>query len=273
MQTPASVGITIRELVSLEDYDACIALQDDTWGHGFSERVPGAILRVAQKIGGVAGGAFDNSGRLLGFVFGMTGVQGGELVHWSDMLAVRPEARGLGLGETLKEHQRRMVLALGVSRMVWTADPLVARNAHFNINHLGALPLEYVENMYGANTGSILHGAMPTDRFVYHWNLDREQTTARSGRADAGDAAIADAIAFEPDGTPVAVPTVDATAVRISVPHDLTLLQADSAGRALAWRIAVRAAFVARFAQGLQVTRFVRGTDHQSPYYVLSTAR
>ncbi len=266
--------ITIRELSSLADYDACVALQDETWGHGFSERVPGAILRVSQKIGGVAAGAFDADGRMLGFVFGMTGLQHGQPVHWSDMLAVRPDARGLGLGERLKAHQRDVVVPLGVHRMLWTADPLVARNAHFNINHLGAFPEEYVENMYGENTGSVLHGAMPTDRFVYHWALDAIQTVPpRTGRADPHDTAIPIAIAIEPDGTPVAVPTVDAAEVRITIPHDLSAVQTTSLDLARAWRIAVRAAFTARFAQGLVVTRFVRGHDDRLPYYVLSATR
>ena len=86
--------ITIRDLSSLQDYADCVALQDETWGAGFSERVPTAILRVSQIIGGVAAGAFDKSGKMVGFVFGMTGVHGRELVHWSDMLAVREELRG-----------------------------------------------------------------------------------------------------------------------------------------------------------------------------------
>ncbi len=273
MTTPAPT-ITIRELSSLADYDACVALQDDTWGHGFSERVPGAILRVSQKIGGVAAGAFDPHGRLLGFVFGMTGLQQGLLVHWSDMLAVRPEARGLGLGERLKQHQRDAVGLLGVQRMLWTADPLVARNAHFNINHLGALPAEYVENMYGENTGSVLHGAMPTDRFVYHWKLDSNDTPPRrAGAAEPHDAALPSAITIERDGTPVAVPTDDEAAVRIVIPHDLSTVQAANPALARAWRIAVRTAFTMRFAHGFVVWRFVRGHNDSLPYYVLSATR
>ena len=42
---------------------------------------------------------------MLGFVFGMTGVQEGRLVHWSDLLAVRPEARDRGIGRRLKLFQ------------------------------------------------------------------------------------------------------------------------------------------------------------------------
>lgn len=271
---PSAPTFTIRDFVSLDDYDACVALQDDTWGHGFSERVPGAILRVAQKIGGVSAGAFATDGTLLGFVFGMTGIRHGELVHWSDMLAVRPDARGLGLGERLKQYQRDAVTPLGVRTMLWTADPLVARNAHFNVNTLRAVPAEYVENMYGGNTGSVLHGAMPTDRFVYRWALDRTgEDRPLTDDPAAGDSRIPAAISFEPDGTPVAVPTGDARSVRIFVPDDLSAVQASSADRALAWRIAVRAAFTTRLDRAFSVTRFVRSQGDELPYYVLHASR
>lgn len=261
----------LRHFSTLADYDACMALQDETWGHAFAERVPGAILRVAQKVGGVAAGAFDDSGRLMGFAFGMTGPMHGQLVHWSDMLAVRPDARGTGVAAALKHFQREAVQQVGAQLMLWTADPLVARNAHFNINHLGARPAEYVENMYGSNTGSVLHGAMPTDRGVYHWQLDTAATfTKRSGLAATGDDQLPAAIAFESDGRPIAVTTGDAPHVRIHIPVDLTAVQATSADLALAWRIAVRAAFVTRFARGYTVTRFVRGHDGTLPYYVVS---
>src|SRR5689334_18372844 len=101
----------IRDLNSLQDYADCVALQEATWGEGFSERVPTAILRVSQMIGGVAAGAFDDTGRMAGFVFGLTGIRDGELVHWSDMLAVRKELRSQGIGEQLKQYQRDKVLS------------------------------------------------------------------------------------------------------------------------------------------------------------------
>src|SRR5215210_1930783 len=148
----SSDGVTIRDLQTLEEYLACCELQEETWGRGFSERVPAAILRVSQKIGGVTAGAFAPDGQMIGFVFGMTGLRDGKPAHWSDMLAVREHARGHHLGDRLKHFQRERVRALGCELMLWTYDPLVARNAHFNINRLGAMPVEYVTDMYGSNT-------------------------------------------------------------------------------------------------------------------------
>src|SRR5438067_3815899 len=164
-------GITVRRVATLAEYQTCVAIQEETWGQGFRELVPTAILMVAQKLGGVCAAAFDAHDRMLGFVFGITGLKDGALVHWSDLLAVRPEARGAHLGERLKRYQRELVLAVGVHTMYWTFDPLVARNAHLNLVRLGARAAEYVPNMYGDRTGSPLHGALATDRFVAEWDL------------------------------------------------------------------------------------------------------
>src|SRR5262245_24679367 len=98
--------IEVRALANQDELNACVDLQHATWGEGFRDVVPASLLKVAQRIGGVVIGAFDAHGTLLGFVFGLTGVERGKIVHWSDMLAVRRDARNLGLGRRLKEQQR-----------------------------------------------------------------------------------------------------------------------------------------------------------------------
>jgi predicted GNAT superfamily acetyltransferase len=264
--------ITIRDLATLDEYLACVALQDETWGDSFSERVPPAILRVSQRIGGVCAGAFDATGNLIAFVFGMTGVRAGRLVHWSDMLAVREAFRGQHLGERLKQYQRHKVLALGVELMLWTYDPLVARNAHFNINRLGARPIEYIPDMYGSHTGSALHGSLPTDRFVVSWDLVRPPAPGRdSGRAPPGDAELAVANPLDGAGLPLPASLPERhTAIRVQVPRDLQEEQRAGGDRALRWRLSVRAALVPLHERGYRVTRFVRAADDALPYYVLT---
>ena len=178
----ASPTIEIRPLVSQSDLHACVALQRETWGATFEDVVPVSILKVTQRIGGVAAGAFDEAGQLLGFVFGMTGVERGHIVHWSDMLAVRAEARNSGLGQRLKEFQRQAAREAGAETIYWTYDPLIARNAHINLNKLGARVTEYVEDMYGT-TDSVLHGSLPTDRFIVAWSTRDDEIGARIAMA------------------------------------------------------------------------------------------
>ena len=258
--------ITIRDLSSLRDYADCVDLQDETWGAGFSERVPTAILRVSQMIGGVSAGAFDEDDRLVGFVFGLTGIRDRELVHWSDMLAVREEWRSQGIGERLKEYQRDKVLALGVRSMLWTFDPLQAGNAHFNINHLGALPVEYVPDMYGSNTGSTLHGPLPTDRFIVRWQLD--SPLARS--ALPGQGALPLANPLDGEGNPVAASMTKAQRVRVQVPADMTAVRAGGHDAAMRWRLNVREVMTDLLARGYHVTAFSRPGDNDLPSYVLT---
>ena len=176
----------IRHLVTHQDFQACIHLQEETWGAGFSERVPSAILHIARRLGGVVAGAFDRDGSLCGFVFGLTGVEGVVPVHWSDMLAVTPRQRGQGLGVRLKAFQREDLLARGIRRMFWTFDPLEAGNAYLNLCKLGVVSNEYVVDMYGSNTGSPLHTGIGTDRLVVLWQMDDRRVTSRLGGCPHG---------------------------------------------------------------------------------------
>lgn len=265
-------GVRIRPLSSNEDYDEAVVLQDEIWGSGFSDRVPASILRVGQKVGGVSAAAFDASGYMLGFVFGLTGVRDGRLAHWSDMLAVREQARGHRLGERLKRYQRDVLRAIGVETMYWTFDPLVARNAHFNLNRLGARIAEYVPNFYGSNTGSILHGALPTDRFVAEWPLgtsDDDAPRPGSPRArpssDVGTTAI-----VEHGHVRLVDPLPDTSRVLVPVPIDIEAALGASAQEALAWRLATREAMMHFLARGYRVVGFHRATDDELPAYELA---
>jgi predicted GNAT superfamily acetyltransferase len=267
-------GIILRPFTSLSDYDEAVVLQDEIWGSGFSDRVPASILRVGQKVGGVSAGAFDRTGHMLGFVFGLTGLRDGQLVHWSDMLAVREAARGAHLGERLKRYQRDIVRAMGVRTMYWTFDPLVARNAHFNLNRLGAGISEYAPNFYGSNTGSILHGSLPTDRFVAVWKMDGpEATTARDG-ATRSSARPALDVTTVVDGDAVqnVTPFPDAPRVLVPIPRDIEPVLGSNPDAALAWRLTTRAAMMHYLARGYHVSAFHRGTDRELPAYELSSS-
>ena len=243
------VDIVVRALRSHDEYVACVRLQRDTWGELFSDAVPASILLVGQKIGGVSAGAFAGD-ELVGFVFGLTGVRDGRLVHWSDMLAVRPEYQNQGIGQRLKQYQREAVRALGVEVMHWTFDPLVARNAHLNLNCLGVDASEYVVDMYGPHTGSELH-ATGTDRFIVSWAVSQPP------RARADESAWRTA--------PIAAAGDESPLQRVEIPLDITRLTVDDARR---WRHATREAFTRLLAGGYRVAGFY--ADNSGAWYVLS---
>ncbi|MHB1225255.1 MAG: hypothetical protein ACYC2G_14605 [Gemmatimonadaceae bacterium] len=287
--------VSIRPLVSPADYAACLALQHETWGPDFGEAVPPAILKVAQRLGGVAAGAFDAGGRLLGFVFGLTGVERGRVVHWSDMLAVRPELRDAGLGRRLKEWQREAARAVGATVMYWTFDPLVARNAHLNFNRLGTRAHEYVRDMYGDAT-SALHRGIGTDRLIVAWPLDGPPhgSACPGGTVAELPAALRDAPLMDaaedfaagnipPDGSGVdgpdaggvgaaggAVPPAPPAVVRITIPLDIHAVVAAGPEDAAAWRRRTRAAWERALGQGYEVVGFCREPDTDVGNYVLA---
>ena len=266
---------TFRPFTTVEEYHECVALQEDTWGHGFSERVSPAILKVGQILGGVSSGAYDAEGRLVAFVFGLTGLRNGEVVHWSDMLAVRPELRDAGLGRKLKAYQRDEVLALGVEKMFWTFDPLQSRNAHLNLTRLGAVVREYNPNKYG-DTDSPLHQGIGTDRFVALWQLASDRVQRRlAGGSDLDHLAAVDvpsALTAE-DSLPYPTPgTPDLELgndfVRVAIPSNIVSLMRDDLDLAVAWRVATRAVFTHYLAAGYEVREFERGTP--ASFYILA---
>ena len=269
-------GFVFRRINTQAEYDMCVRMQRDTWGDAFADIVPSSILKVSQRIGGVTAGAFDSTGRLMGFVFGMTGTQDGSLVHWSDLLAVHADARNRGLGARLKLYQRELLLPLGVRTMFWTYDPLMAKNAHLNIVKLGATPVEYVVNMYGVDTRSALRGSLGTDRFVVVWDLATDY-----GRERASGVALATNIdAQSPIVNPVglgdkfrvttATTLPDVPVVRVEIPGNVEQMIENDPDAAAGWRAATRSAFTHYLEHGYRVTGFSRGPTGNLYHYTLS---
>ena len=193
-------SIVVRSLDSHADLLACVALQQATWGEQFREVVTPAMLLVVEKMGGILAGAFDGD-RLAGFVFGVTGLKDGRLAHWSHMLAVDEQLQNRGIGRRLKQYQRDRLAEMGVDRMYWTYDPLVARNAHLNLNRLGARVFEYVRDMYGDDPTSTMDAVIGTDRFVVEWSLDGTPAAAEDPSAwQAVSSANTDAAGAPLDG-------------------------------------------------------------------------
>jgi predicted GNAT superfamily acetyltransferase len=265
-------GTVIRPLSSDRDeLEACVDLQYAIWGDGFADVASPHILRIVQSMGGVAAGAFSSEGgpggspeeKLLGFVFGITGIKDGRPLHWSHMLAVLPEARGRDLGYRLKLYQRERLLPLGIDVVRWTFDPLVSKNAHLNLARLGAQPVDYLLDYYGSGEDSALSAGLGTDRFLVEWRLD--EPPPEEPEDPGPEARGAPVVNESPEGG------TDAPVVRIEVPGDIQAVRRESASDARAWRASTRRAFQDTLARGYRVTGFYRAgaEDGGRSFYVL----
>jgi predicted GNAT superfamily acetyltransferase len=253
--------IELRRLEAHEEFAQAVELQRITWGAGFRDVVPAAILKVTQRVGGITAGAFSPHGELLGFVYGLTGFYDGRIAHWSHMLAVRPEYRDRGLGRKLKEYQRSELAAAGIEWIYWTVDPLIARNAHFNINRLRVCVHEYVPDMYG-DTGSSLH-AFGTDRFVVAWHAAGQTRT--TGAAAFDRKAIEESPILNLLDDAALACALSQPLVRIEIPFDIEKLEIE---QARAWRQSSRRGFVAALSNHYDVAGFTR--DEGRAFYLLT---
>ncbi|GGW20358.1 hypothetical protein GCM10018980_36460 [Streptomyces capoamus] len=153
-----------------------------------------------------------------------------------------------GLGPVLKQAQRDWARALGARTMRWTFDPLVARNARFNLVKLGAVGTEYLVDFYGPMSDGVNDGD-ESDRLTVTWDL-----TA----AGAPDEA-------EPHGPVLRRAPDHGPLVRRAgrhlwcrVPDDVVALRAADPALALRWRHAVRDVFTEAFLEGFRATGMSR---------------
>jgi predicted GNAT superfamily acetyltransferase len=274
---PAAASVTFRSFRDDADYEACWELQGEIWGE-LRDRVSPALMRVSQHVGGVAAGAFDGGGALLGFVWGLSGFRHGRPAHWSHVLGVRPGLRDLGLGRRLKLFQRRLLLPRGVEGVWWTFDPLEARNAHLNLSRLGVEVESYVLDYYGSGASSPLHRGLGTDRFIVVWRL----TSARAMAALAGRPpedltpfAAAPVAGSHLDAAGLPQPLEDAEPpppgpLRIEVPADVQALKAAHPEAAARWRAVTRRLFRTCLGRGQAVRAFYREPASGRCFYGVS---
>ena len=268
--------VEVRELQGNAEFEMCSAFEEEIWGQHFSECVPAGLLMVGQKMGGLTAGAFDGRGRMVGMVFGLTGLWNGKPSHWSHMMAVAPSHRGQGLGRQLKAFQRSFLLAQGIHTVRWTYDPLETVNAHLNMNVLGALPIEYLRDVYGSGETSSLHRGIGTDRFVLLWRLMdprvvqlMDHTNHHHHLTELEGAPI---VNVDHQGKPLLMDGEpgDVSSLRVEVPNKIQTLKIRDPRLALAWRSSTRRALLSLMGQGFRVERFYRNPQTKRFFYVLN---
>ncbi|MEV4515924.1 GNAT family N-acetyltransferase [Dactylosporangium sp. NPDC049525] len=247
-------GVEVAEIGGAAFEDTSLLLQR-VWraGHPAEIAAP-SLLRTYAHSGNYVAGAYRGE-RLIGAAVGFFGRDDDGTPHLHSFVAgVEPGGLGKGVGFALKQHQRAWTLARGVPEVHWTYDPLVLRNAYFNLCKLGARAERYLPEFYGALDDGINSGDL-SDRLLVVWRLDAPEAVAaahgrHAGIDAAGTAKLLDRAA---NGAPADVPDVPGTRLLVAVPTDVEDLRRHDPAAATAWRLAVREAMAGRLAAGWRV--------------------
>ena len=235
---PSKSVVEIREVSSIEEYNACIKLQREAFGLPDLEISPRRHLIVSRMAGGWTLGAFIE-GKLIGFVHHLAAVQGDRIFGYSHMMAVALDHQNLGVGVQLKWAQRARALAEGRDFIKWTFEPMRARNAHFNLNRLGVVIREYAVNFYGTDYGT--RNGMDSDRLFASWELHSPRVEAL--------AAAREYQLGKPDEV-------------IEIPPDFSVLLKSDPEAAKKEVLRVRGEFLKALRSGLVCRAFERGEEH-----------
>ncbi|MBP2326401.1 putative GNAT superfamily acetyltransferase [Kibdelosporangium banguiense] len=253
----AAARVVIRELTELEELNAVYELYNEIWRPDpTNPPVTTELLRALTKAGNYVSGAYDGR-RLVGACVGFFGTPSETTLH-SHVAGVSASAMGRSVGFALKLHQRAWAAGHGLTSITWTFDPLVSRNAYFNLMKLGATPTEYLPNFYGGMHDGI-NGNDESDRLLVHWDLGKVGAPVVQSRSEA-----VIALDRSDTGLPVAG-ALDGQTLLVAAPRDIESLRAADPSAAKLWRVAMRDVLGTLLAEGARVTGYDR-----SGWYLVS---
>ena len=244
--------IQTREVETIEEMNECIRLQREVFAMPDMEISPVRHLIVARYAGGFTMGAYLQE-KLVGFVLSlpMFRKNSSERAFYSHMTAVDTSLQSIGIGAKLKWAQRERALAEGANYIKWTYQPVLARNAFFNIERLGVTISIYKPNFYGTDAESSAEQreteGVDSDRLFADWYLDSPKTVALS-RGEK----------YEETGEVIKT---------IEIPPDWNGLVVRDTKKAIKEQERIKHEFQTAFAEGLIVRGFER--SETNPKYLL----
>jgi len=246
--------IIIREVETIEELRDCIELQRKVFASPDLEISPVRHLIVARYAGGFTLGAYSGE-KLVGFVLSLPmflARNSGDRAFYSHMTAVETGLQSHGIGARLKWAQRERALAEGADYIRWTFQPVLARNAFFNIERLGALVSTYLPNYYGTDAEAsaeqkTAQEGVDSDRLFADWYLNSPKVIALS----KGEK-------FEEPGEVVKT---------VGIPPNWNELVVTDTKKAIAEQTRIKHEFQTAFAAGLVVRGFER--SETNPKYLL----
>lgn len=233
-------NVEIRTLHNADEMVDLCAVFQQVWG-SLTELVTIEILMAVAHSGGYISAAYETRGdeeRMLGASVGILARHLDRPALHSHITGLLPGARRSGLGRAMKLHQRRWAADHDIDWIVWTFDPLVRRNARFNIEVLGAEVHEYLPSFYGKMTDSINAGD-DSDRLLMAWPVDDDQSAARDRTTGSGKYTL--------------VPT----------PDDIVALRRTDPVAVGRWRSATREALQGALARGDRIVGFTDAGEYR----------
>ncbi|HEX3105257.1 MAG TPA: GNAT family N-acetyltransferase [Terriglobales bacterium] len=263
-------AIAIRDLETISDIEPMLRLEKEVWGLADADVTPLTLAVALKAAGSIVLGAFEGR-ELVGFALAFPSFEQGRIGLHSHMLAVSPSHREYGLGYRLKLAQRERALAIGITHMTWTFDPLRSLNAHLNFSKLGVVSDSYRVNFYGPETSSHLH-TNGTDRLWVTWRMAdsrvQDRLNGKNGSAEVLDALrhLEPLVRFNGNGKPaegdLAV-SLSRQRIAIEIPRDMDRIEHINKDLAREWRLATRRAFTAALDAGFVVKEFSRSIRGQ----------
>jgi predicted GNAT superfamily acetyltransferase len=135
----------------------------------------------------------------------------------------------------------------GIDTILWTFDPLVARNAKLNLVNLGVSVRDYEVNFYGAMNAAINVGE-ESDRVFAWWDLTGDRARA-AARRELGP-----------------ITELSAGQVVVQTPEDIVALRESDPMAAQQWRNEMRKNLLREFTAGREIIGVTANGD-----YVLDT--
>src|SRR5436853_771662 len=245
----SDADVTIRECVSVEDFQQCIELERAVWSDDDIGIMPIRLYLISKACKAPTVGAFDHTGRLVGFVRTMLALKGRQVVYHSHLAAVIEGLRHKDIGYRMKLKQREFAITAGIPLITWTFDPLQSRNAHLNINKLGAIIRRYEENYYGEGLSAVFGTDAPSDRIFAEWWV-------RSPHVEAVLAGIRPQVS---------------NAESVIIPEDINRVRAQSVEEHVRWRLHLRADFLRELNRGLIARGFERDSASGTSRYLFGS--
>ena len=267
--------IEIKRVEKIDDLFRIAEIQQIVWSGDSLVVTSPHLVKVHVELGALMLGAYSRDGKIIGFAYSFPGSRRGERMHWSHMLGVIPDFRGIGLGKELKWRQRDEVLKENMALCCWTFDPLQAVNARLNIVSLGATACEYLVDAYSSRDG-YLDGGLPTDRFVARWKLNSQRAIdSRAGKPLR--------IQLLPETIPLAYVVEDSSEgclpskpnlkledefIGLQIPADINAIRTNSLQIANVWRLTTRETLTNYFKMGYSLVDCLTPKESETPHFL-----